>query len=253
MRSRATNPRTRAVGVVIPVHNEEELLSAALDSLEGALGDLERRRLELGAVVVLDSCDDASATIAHEWRDHVAASRRHWRVHVVTSDATNAGTARGRGCAALLDAWGHLDAGQIWLATTDADSRVPGAWLATQVARHDEGVDLWTGRVAVSQWESRGRDTIAEWTRLYEAEDHPIHGASLGFNAAAYLRVGGFSPLATGEDRELCRRLLDAGAPWYEERDVRVITSARVEARAPRGFAFALGRVDARVQSRLAR
>lgn len=249
MRGRAALERTRAVGVVVPVHNEGDLLAAALSALEGALDALGPLRLELGVVVVLDACDDASSAIARRWRDALRGSRPGWRVLVVTCDASNVGVARGVGCGVLLELWGDIDARHIWLATTDADSRVPAQWLASQVDRHEQGTELWTGRVAVCDWESYGPRTVAEWTRLYEAEDHPIHGASLGFNARAYLHAGGFPALATSEDRELCRKLIDGGARWYEERVVRVTTSARAEARAPRGFSLALETIDSAMRS----
>ena len=95
--------RTCAAGVVIRICNVEELLPAALDFLERALSALRQWRVQLGVTVVLVTCADSSASIAREWRVRVTASRPYWKVHIVTSDATNAGAARARGCDVLLN------------------------------------------------------------------------------------------------------------------------------------------------------
>jgi glycosyltransferase involved in cell wall biosynthesis len=238
--ARTASSRTLAVGVVIPVHNEEELLGAALASLADAFTDLRGRGLDLRAAVVLDDCLDNSAQVVAEWE--VGLRRKRQRVNSVvrTCAANNVGVARGLGCAALLDEWTFMDPSRIWLATTDADSRVPRDWLSAQVSRHDTGVDLWSGRVSVDDWSSHRGDTAAQWQRAYEAEDIPIHGANLGFNAGLYLATGGFTSIRTGEDRELHRAISNLDAVSYNDSSVRVVTSSRRNARAPLGFAHAL-------------
>jgi len=236
--------RTRAVGVVVPVHNEEELLGLALSSLEEALLALRRWKLEIGVAVVLDSCSDASGQVVEDWMEQIHRRRRSPMVLVLKCEARNVGVARGLGCAALLDRWSHLDVRDIWLATTDGDSRVPKEWLTTQVIEHETGADLWTGRVAVSDWSSYRRETGEKWQALYDAEENPIHGTSLGFNASIYLDVGGFPSLETSEDRELHRLLIASGAQSRHDSSLHVLTSARRNARAPRGFAHSLELVD---------
>jgi hypothetical protein len=64
-----------------------------------------------------------------------------------------------------------------------------------------------------------------------------VHGANLGFSLAAYDRVGGFAPLATGEDVDLVERMQSAGVPWRATDRTRVLTSGRRHGRAPAGFA----------------
>ena len=66
----------------------------------------------------------------------------------------------------------------------------------------------------------------------------------MGLTAELYARVGGFRPLRTGEDRDLHARALAAGATLCHQPDVRVRTSARRDARAPKGFAHALVRFE---------
>jgi glycosyltransferase involved in cell wall biosynthesis len=236
--------RTLAVGVVIPVHDEEELLGAALASLADAFADLRREGLDMSTAVVLDDCHDRSADVVAEWQDGLRKEQYLGNIVVRTCKANNVGVARGLGCAALLREWNFMDPSRIWLATTDADSRVPRNWLSAQVARHEVGVDLWSGRVSVDDWSSRQSETAAQWQRDYEAERTPIHGANLGFNASAYLATGGFSCSRTGEDRILHRAMSNMGAVLHSDSSVRVVTSARTHARAPLGFAHALNMIS---------
>ena len=55
-----------AVGVVLPVHDEEELLPGALQSLEMAVNALSPS-ISCRVAVVLDRCGDASTAIARCW------------------------------------------------------------------------------------------------------------------------------------------------------------------------------------------
>ena len=241
--------RSRAVGVVVPVHNERELLAPALRAIEKSFAATASWLLERALVIVLDSCDDGSSQVAHEFTSRLKFSRPEIQTRVVVCPARNVGVARALGCAELFNMWTTIDAAEIWIATTDADSRVPEEWLSAQIRAHEEGADLWTGRIAVEDWTSYDADTRKTWTSMYDAEAFPIHGASLGFNALAYSEVGGFPRLATGEDRQLCGLLFECGARWTQDTSVRVTTSARRVARAPRGFSFALEKIDAAMAS----
>jgi hypothetical protein len=61
----------------------------------------------------------------------------------------------------------------------------------------------------------------------------------------AYWRVGGFRPLHVGEDLDLVKRLLAAGAPLAWDTDIPVLTSDRRDFRAPGGFGdFVLSLAD---------
>jgi len=212
MKREHTSARTLAVGVVVPVHNEQELLGSALASLTDAFDELSHGSLLLRAVVVMDACADVSEEIASEWRVALVRRRHPLAVTLATSSAHNVGRARALGCAVLLNRWSRIDPMRIWLATTDADSRVPRDWLTAQLAQHEVGVDYWCGRVSVADWSEYSGETRSRWQREYENESQPIHGANLGFNAATYLAAGGFEPLDTGEDRALHRALVTLGA-----------------------------------------
>jgi glycosyltransferase involved in cell wall biosynthesis len=240
---------TRAVGVTLPVHNEERRLPAALASLESALVKVSDSGLVKRVVVVLDACHDESRAIALSWKCEVE-QRREWGVDVVECDSENVGYARKLGCATLLQNFRTVDPAQVWLATTDADSRVPSTWLVAQLDQRRVGADLWVGRVAVNDWSSHSRSTAQTWQREYEGESHPVHGANLAFAAADYLVAGGFRSLRTSEDRALVTDLLSSGAVPHFDSSTRVITSSRRHARAPGGFGAALTVLEALRPSR---
>lgn len=242
--------RTAAVGVVVPVHDEELLVGAALAALGSAFAHPALAGVACRTAIVLDACDDDSRAIVGEWRNSLRSGTRARVAEtleppiVVECDAASVGLARRVGFAALLASWPELDPGRIWLATTDADSEVPPDWLALQLARHEEGVDIWTGSVTVLDWSHRSVATSEEWCRRYEAEATPTHGTSMGVNAAVYLAAGGFDAVPTGEDQALHRAVLATGGAARHDRTVPVVTSARRHARAPFGFAHALNSLE---------
>ncbi len=224
------------VGVVLPVHDEEESLPFCLRSIEAAVEALPsvlRRRV----AIVLDNCGDASSDIAHRW------AAQH-EAFVLRRQCAKVGMARQSGCATLVGGWPDIDASEIWLATTDADSTVPVDWLTTQVEAAHSGVEMWAGRVAVTDWSGHVTTTRDRWTAQYRDEPGPIHGASLGFGAALYTDLGGFAELSSGEDRDLHNRAVAAGYRIRYDATSVVTTSARRVGRAPNGFADALGAVS---------
>jgi glycosyltransferase involved in cell wall biosynthesis len=224
--------RTCAVGIVLPVHNEEELLSAALGAIEVA-ADALPPQITCRVLAVLDDCDDGSAALAHSWGGRVG-------VLVSSRASRNVGMTRKTGIDALLSLWADVDPATIWIANTDADSRVPGNWLTVQLGARSSGADLWAGRVRVAEDSA----IVAEWTRRYMRESRPIHGANLGFSGALYEHVGGFRNLRSGEDRDLHRRAVAAGFRVTHDLKAAVTTSARRGGRAPAGFASVLHGIE---------
>jgi glycosyltransferase involved in cell wall biosynthesis len=230
-------PRTQKVGVILPVHNEEDRLLGALHALDEAITRVPSN-VECSVVIVLDSCTDQSPTIAQQWS-------RVRNSMVVPCEYGNVGAARRIGCSAVQTAFPETTENHLWLATTDADSQVPPEWLATQLNAHYAGSDLWTGRVDVIDWSPHRSSTARRWHHEYQAEAAPVHGASMGIRASLYRQVGGFRDLETGEDRDLYERALSAGATLHHDASARVLTSARRDARAPMGFAHALTLIEA--------
>jgi cellulose synthase/poly-beta-1,6-N-acetylglucosamine synthase-like glycosyltransferase len=72
-----------------------------------------------------------------------------------------------------------------------------------------------------------------------------VHGANLGIRASALAGLGGWSPLVSGEDVELAARARDAGLVIRRSGAAPVVTSARLDGRAPDGFAAYLRRLVA--------
>jgi hypothetical protein len=222
----------RAVGVVLPVHDEEELLPLALQGLEEAIEALPSA-VSCRVAVVLDDCRDGSSGVTHAWAGRVGAL-------VIVEDFGSVGSARRAGSQALFSAWPDMEPATIWLATTDADSRVPQDWLSFQLEARRSGSDLWAGRVRVDEQSA----VVQQWNDAYVAERRPIHGASLGFSGSLYEDIGGFRRLRSGEDRDFHRRAVAAGYRVTYDLRAAVTTSARRRGRAPEGFASVLGGVE---------
>lgn len=223
-----------SVGVVVPAHDEEELLPACLAALRAAAAHAAMRwpGLRARVVVAADACSDGTAELARE----AGAT-------VVVLGARNVGRARGAGVREILrhvnrhvPATGRTG---LWLATTDADSRVPPDWLARQLRYAAAGWEAVAGTVSVTDWAGHPPGTAAEFARQYGVWEGPhphVHGANLGFTARAYLDVGGFRPLRTGEDRALVAALQAQGRRVLRTSSLPVVTSARSRYRAPSGF-----------------
>ncbi|HEX5301096.1 MAG TPA: glycosyltransferase [Streptosporangiaceae bacterium] len=231
--------RIAAAGVVVPAHNEEELLPACLAALRQAAG---AAGVPVRLLVVADACTDATATVA------AAAG-----AEVIRIRARNVGAARAAGMARLLRRTEGTDPAatelattglaETWLATTDADTVVPPGWLRRQLRYAGQGWDVVLGTVTVTDWAGHPPHTPAAFEARYEfgAGPHPhVHGANLGIRASAYLAAGGFRPLRTAEDHALLAAATEAGCQVLQAADITVETSARRQARAPRGFSHAL-------------
>ncbi len=214
--------------VVVPVHDEQDVLDAGLVSIsravEGLRADGAGATPRVEVVVVLDACSDASAEIA--------ASHP---VRVVHTDARSVGAARALGVDTATAALPPHRPERVWVATTDADTRVPGSWLADHLAAAGAGHDLLVGPV-LPDADELDPPVLAAWHARHRTGRLHVHGANLGVRLSAYRQVGGFGDLTTGEDVELVRALLAAGAPTVRQGRP-VVTSARERGRAPDGFA----------------
>lgn len=244
----AERPDVR-VGIVLPVHNEELLVSSALASLERAIVGALEPHVECRIVVVLDSCSDKSSGVVNEWLSWSTRGEVGINFELLQVDASNVGMARQQGCARLLRIWSNHPIETIWLATTDADSEVPEDWICRQLAARHEGHLVWAGGVEVRDWSGRAQGTEDEWRRQNDSEAMPIHGANFGIDAGLYLRAGGFRADRTGEDKGLFERATALGATIGYDPASRVITSGRKDGRAPHGFTHALSRIEERIST----
>ena len=226
--------RVARAGVVVPAHDEEELLPACLAALRTAAG---AAGVPVRLLVVADACTDATAAVA------AAAG-----AEVIRIRARNVGAARAAGMARLLRRMEGTNPAApglatTWLVTTDADTVVPPDWLRRQLGYADQGWDVVLGTVTVTDWAGHPPHAPAVFAARYEfgAGPHPhVHGANLGIRASAYLAAGGFRPLPTAEDHALLAAATEAGCQVLQAGDITVETSARRQARAPRGFSHAL-------------
>lgn len=220
----------RAAAVVVPAHDEEALLPACMQALSVAVARVD---IEVLVLAVLDDCTDGSQ----------AACARHG-VGTLLVEERNAGRARALGlAAAIADLTSRWPLEEIWLATTDADSRVAPDWLSEQLRRADDGADAVFGVVDVDDWSDHGPRVPGRFLERYAAFDpHPHrHGACLGLRADRYLEVGGMPALAVGEDQALAALLEQIpGLRVDATLAVRVTTSARRRSRVVGGFATLL-------------
>jgi glycosyltransferase involved in cell wall biosynthesis len=243
----------RSVGVLVPAHDEQDLLPSCLASVRRAAQAL--RGVPVHLVVVADACRDRTARVA-----------RRGGASVVSIDAGSAGAARAAGAREVLRRTGHLDPANVWLATTDADTLVPAHWLRQQVRHASQGWDAIVGTIQVADWSGYPPGTRSLFRERYEgvesvesvagaesvagvaggAGQHGhVHGANLGFRASAYLRAGGFPDLPTAEDHALVAALTAGGSRVLRTRGLPVTTSARRESRAPHGFSHYLTQLEA--------
>jgi glycosyltransferase involved in cell wall biosynthesis len=214
-----------AIGIVVPAHDEQHLLPACLSSLRVAARHPALRAVEVHLVVVLDACSDDSGALAPG---------------AVEVQARNVGVARAAGFDAVLAREAGRAPGELWLATTDADSTVPGDWLAEQLRLAARGAEVVAGTVRVKDWVEQPPAVRHRFERTYGAPGpghRHVHGANLGMSASAYLDAGGVPPLALAEDQALvdalrlrARRLVSTGR-------IPVATSGRRESRTVGGFA----------------
>ncbi|HZD99805.1 MAG TPA: glycosyltransferase family 2 protein [Micromonosporaceae bacterium] len=199
--------------VIVPAHDEAATVSACLRSVKRAA---RRVSVAVDVVVVADACSDATAEIAGRFG-----------AIVLDVDVRTVGRARAIGSAyALRD---KVDG--VWLAHTDADSSVPVDWLTEHLRLAAAGADVVAAPVDVDHWRDWPATLPPEYYRYYRdgqmREIPQIHGANLGIRGRAYQRIGGFPPLAVGEDQALFDAALSAGLTVTYQRHPVVRTSGR--------------------------
>ncbi|MBW6526369.1 glycosyltransferase [Sphingomonas sp. RHCKR7] len=218
---------------------------------------LERLTVPPGAAVhlclLLDGCIDRSAAIAAAY----ARCSVH-RVHVgsMPRSVPNAGIARH---AAMLLGAAVLGRDGGVLLTTDADSWPSADWLdVTLAALHQADViagDLVRpGAPGDDQAQDRIEHYYARLHALRRRVDpvaweapmthHRVSGANMALRTETYAALGGFAPLASGEDARLVDDAARAGLRVRRDAASVVHTSARRRGRARGGLASGLRALD---------
>lgn len=227
----------RHVAVVVPARNEEEHIAACLLGLDAAVRRLcsDHPNVTTDVVVVLDRCTDGTGAVA------AALGAR-----TVRSDAGRVGSSRGIG---ILRAQRHirrraLSDGDVWLANTDADSRVPDTWLTRQVSLAAAGIDMVVGTVVPEGLDAARERRWHQDHALAEGHSH-VHGANLGLRLSTYLAVGGFADVAVHEDLDIVTRVRALTSRWVATHRTSVTTSGRDTSRVDGGFATYISGLDA--------
>ena len=192
--------------------------------------------LRVTVVLAADSCTDRTVDCARTAWAASGLPAETAQLEVVTGSWRSAGGAR-----AAAASWALANCRPEWIASTDADTAVPGNWLAHQLERAAHGVDAVLGTVEPDPAECPVA-VYRLWQREHTlAEGHPhIHAANMGLRARSYERAGGFPALECSEDEALVAALNRTGARIEATDRIRAITSARFEGRAELGFAHHL-------------
>jgi glycosyltransferase involved in cell wall biosynthesis len=214
------------IAVVVPAHNEAQLIAACIESILTAATCSELKNEAVRVIVVCDECTDATEAIAT-------------KLGADTIRLTGRNVGKARACGTEV----ALQAGARWLAFTDADTVVSPQWLSAQL---ELGADAVCGTIGVEQWAAYGSRMRKHFSLTYTDRDghRHIHGANLGVSARAYRQAGGFQDMASGEDVALVNALIDSGATIAWSAAPRVTTSAREDFRAPGGFGAILNHIE---------
>jgi len=229
-----------AVAVVVPARNERDLITACVRSIRRSLATAA---VDGWIVVVADDCTDDTAARA---RLAIGAGGE-----VVERHLRSVGAARRLGCQRARRRFGTAPAEDLVLLSTDADSVVAPNWVGAHLAALDRGVAAIAGTVVVDSFGDRHPRLRRHFEHVYAPRrggNHShVHGANLSVRADAYLAVGGFQPVATGEEHDLWARLRAAGYRVASTAAAPVRTSGRRVGRAPAGFADYLNTLESLV------
>ena len=252
----------RACAVAIPVRDEASRLPACLNALAAQKDGLGRPFPYgfFGVVIFANNCRDGSADLARSLADRLPLTLRIVEASPPSREA-HAGNAR-RAAMDLAGTWlAENGTGEGVILTTDADSRVSPHWIVNNLAAIDAGADAVLGRIVLDEegellpqalhrrgrLESAYEDLLTELSTLLDPLDHnpwpnhaTISGASLAITRKMYLQVGGLPRVPLGEDKALVAELSRHDAKLRFCPDIQVVTSGRLDGRAPGGVADTL-------------
>ena len=216
-----------AVAVVIPAHDEEDLIGACLDAVHHAIAAARPLATRFSVHVSLDHCSDRTRSIA------LAAG-----VQVIDAVGRGVGAARAAGVGAALAHHAAVPLRRLWVAHTDADSVVPENWLTHQWHLAAAGADVVVGTVRPDFRDLSPEQNDAWWqTHVPGTANGHVHGANLGTRATALIGAGGFEPVTEHEDVLLVAETRARGASLVASDEAWVQTSGRSVGRTAGGYA----------------
>ena len=225
----------RWVGVVIPAHNEESLLGDSLDAIEQAA-------VWPRSPTTYWSCSTTAPTAASTSAAKRASTA--WPSPPATWASPHAA-----GFQAIIGL--DPDPAAVWLASTDADTRVEPTWLRRQLHLARRGADVVLGVVRLDRHTASNEldhafDLDYHKKLFHDGSHHHVHGANLGLRASVYLQAGGFPPIPDHEDRHLIQQLRRTPGVIIEQTQHLIVsTSARLDGRCRHGFAATLAVLNA--------
>jgi glycosyltransferase involved in cell wall biosynthesis len=229
----------KAVGVVVPAHDEEARIEDCLRSVLAAVDRLPAG-VRAALTVVLDRCADRTEQRALE----LLRGRPDTRALPLRRRpaGTGVGLVRDIGVRDVLARLLPARPEQVWLLSTDADTTVPGSWAADQLRHGTEGAHGVAGLADLDDETVLGATASVRYRRIVNSRIHRdghchIYAANLGVRADAYRRCGGFPAYGHGEEHRLWRAMTAAGYRLRQPTNPRVITSGRTRGRARGGLA----------------
>lgn len=243
---------TPPVVVIVPAHDEEASVAAAIMCIRRSLADAEHRGLvsRTWVEVVAHRCTDATAVVARTALHPGPPGQ-------VTLDETSTTIGQVRDLAVRRGLEAVGDGRTAWVLSTDADTRVGPTWVADVLAEagrfQAEAVvglaplDGWQGRPAAAGVYARLVESRMRRIAAHHEHDH-VYGANLAVRANAYLTVGGFPHVASGEDQAIVDALVAKGRRIVRTTSIAVVTSGRLRGRAQGGLADRLSLIDAAVE-----
>jgi hypothetical protein len=254
----AGNNGTRAVGqtkskrriaIAVPACNEASFIGGCVQRFAELAPD--DRIDSLDVVVLANNCADDTA--AQAGRVAMPPGRRlHVRSTRLSPDKAHAGWARRLAMEAAAE---FLSRADDVLMCTDADTLVAEDWVSRTLDHLEAGWDAVAGAASLNPRELRKlpaphRARLAAIRRYENAltflkarktadEPWPRHfyegGASIAVTLRLYRRIGGAPAPRVSEDKALFEAIRRHGGRVRHPTDVKVVTSSRLNGRAPGG------------------
>jgi len=200
--------------IIIPAYNEEKYIRDCLISLQKQ--DVQPERFEV--VVVNNASTDTTKLIIQEFGFNVIDETKKGYVNALHTGYKHA-----------------LDNGADWLATTNADSRVPLNWVRKilEDAEKDGIVGVtgplvfWDAFPGANLFVKGGYSLLIAMTRLFGGFPQ-FSGPNMAFSVDAYHEIGGIDvAFNMSPDVELSRQLSKIGEIYYDKRLVVKVSSRR--------------------------